>query len=109
MTDGSVCFMKCRDSLSCIDEEALESIGLLSILYMHQLGLVSEDENELDSDRSHAENAGGLKDYITFTLQSGINCVAPTCPGSTISLICGAKYGDTLYEETKLICMYVDD
>ena len=109
MSDGSVCFMKCRDSLSCIDEKALEQIGALSVLYMHQFGLVSEDEHEIDSDRSHAENTGGGKDYITFTLQSGINCVAPTCPGSTVSLICGAKDGDSLYKEAKLISMYVDN
>lgn len=108
ISDGSICFMKCKNSLSCIDEKALEQITYLSLFYTMKMGLISEDEHELDSDRTESIN-DGQTDYIAIALQSGINCIAPTCPGSTVSIMCGIKDADELYQKAQLIGLYIND
>ena len=94
ISDGSICGIQCRDDPSCIDGKALEYVAALSAIYIDHLGLLDEDH-----DYDYSENY----EYFIDSLNSGINCVAPLCPGVMPSLICGIKDGDELYEQTVIM------
>lgn len=105
ISDGSLCAVKCFDSASCFDQKAMDDISDLSAFYTIQLGISSSDAKELDYDNSgHSDDFT----YMKYAFKSGINCVISTCPGKTVSLMCGKKSGDVLYQQIKLLKSSMD-